>query len=220
MRLAGVFFERFEELRKTRDAGRADDLVSLMLSARDDGSVLRDDGEVGMEGLLLLNGGSDTTRHVISGAMLALLQHPDQLSRLAQDPDLMPTAVEEFIRWVTPILNMRRTATRDLDLAGTPVREGDEILMMFSSANRDETKFEAPERFDVTRDPNPHLAFGLGTHFCLGASLARLELRVAFEELLRRLPDLHLAPGFEPTFVPNAFVRGLGSLELEFTPER
>jgi cytochrome P450 family 142 subfamily A polypeptide 1 len=181
--------------------------------------VPRDDAELGMEGLLLLNGGSDTTRHVISTAAWTLLQHPDQLALLRDEPARIPTAVEEFIRWVSPILNMRRTATRDTEIARTRIREGDEVLMMFASANRDETKFHEPERFDVTRSPNPHISFGLGTHFCLGASVARLELRVAFEELLRRLPDLRIAPGFEPRFTPNAFVRGLESLRLEFTPE-
>ena len=218
-RLGGTYFERFGELLERRRTERTDDLASLMLDAHEDGSVPREDGDFGMEGLLLLNGGSDTTRHVISGAALALLQHPDQLAALRDDPSRIPTAVEEFIRWVTPILNMRRTATRDVELAKTPIREGDELLMMFSSANRDPAHFDAPERFDISRRPNPHLSFGLGTHFCLGASLARLELRVAFEELLRRLPDLRLAPGHEPRFTPSAFVRGLEALELEFTPE-
>jgi len=219
MQLGGEFFQRFAELKAARERERADDLTSLMLDAHEDGSVQREDGEFGMEGILLLNGGSDTTRHVISTAAHALLQHPEQHALLRDEPSRIPTAVEEFIRWVTPILNMRRTATQDLELGGTAISEGDELLMMFSSANRDEAHFDEPERFDVTRNPNPHLAFGLGTHFCLGASLARLELRVAFEELLRRLPDLRIAPGFEPSIIPNAFVRGLESLEVEFTPE-
>src|SRR6266511_4883046 len=131
---------------------------------------------------------------------------------------LLPVAVEEFIRWVTPILNMRRTATRDAEVAGTPVSEGDELLLMYPSANRDEEVFDAPERFDVGREPNPHVAFGFGTHFCLGAALARLEIRVMFEELLPRLRDLRLAAGTAPYRIPNAFVRGFRSLHVNYTP--
>jgi cytochrome P450 family 142 subfamily A polypeptide 1 len=128
-------------------------------------------------------------------------------------------AVEEFIRWVTPILNMRRTATRDTEVAGTQVRAGDELLLMYSAANRDEGVFGPTSgRFDVGRDPNPHVAFGFGTHFCLGAALARLEIRVMFEELLTRLRDLRLAPGTGPDRIPNAFVRGFKSLAVQFTP--
>src|SRR6185369_4733120 len=118
--------------------------------------------------------------------------------------------------WVTPILNMRRTATRDTEIAGVPIREGEEILMMFASANRDEAHFTDPERFDVTRSPNPHLAFGLGTHFCLGASLARLELRVVFEEMLGRFRRLERATEGKLSYVRNAFVRGLESLPVRF----
>jgi cholest-4-en-3-one 26-monooxygenase len=170
------------------------------------------------EGLLLVDGGAETTRTVIAGAVLALIEHPDQHRRLLDDPALLPVAVEEFIRWVTPILNMRRTAARDTEVGGTGVRAGDELLLMYSSANRDEAVFDAPERFDVGREPNPHVAFGFGTHFCLGAALARLEIRVMFEELLARLRGLRLAPGSAPERIPNAFVRGFRSLHVEFDP--
>jgi cholest-4-en-3-one 26-monooxygenase len=136
---------------------------------------------------------------------------------LRTNPSALPIAVEEFVRWVTPILNMRRTATRELELHGQKLREGDEVLLLYSAANRDERVFRDPQRFDLRRRPNPHLAFGFGTHFCLGASLARLELRVVFDELLRRLDELRLAPGFEPQWVPDAFTRGLAALEIEFT---
>jgi cytochrome P450 family 142 subfamily A polypeptide 1 len=168
------------------------------------------------EGLLLVDGGAETTRTVITGTVLALIEHPDQYRRLLDDPGLLPVAVEEFIRWVTPILNMRRTATRDIEVAGTVVNAGDELLLMYPSANRDEAVFEAPDRFDVGREPNPHVAFGFGTHFCLGAALARLEVRVMFEELLPRLRDLRLTPGTAPERIPNAFVRGFRSLPVQF----
>jgi cytochrome P450 family 142 subfamily A polypeptide 1 len=148
--------------------------------------------------------------------VLALIEHPDQYRRLVDDPALLPVAVEEFIRWVTPILNMRRTATRDAAVAGTTVTAGDEVLLMYPSANRDESVFDEPHRFDVGRDPNPHVAFGFGTHFCLGAALARLEIRVMFEELLPRLRSLRLAAGTTPERIPNAFVRGFRSLHVEF----
>jgi cytochrome P450 family 142 subfamily A polypeptide 1 len=150
--------------------------------------------------------------------VLALIEHPDQYRRLLDDPALLPIAVEEFIRWVTPILNMRRTATSDTDVAGTGVKTGDEVLLMYPSANRDESVFDAPDRFDVGREPNPHIAFGFGTHFCLGAALARLEIRVMFEELLPRLRNLRLEPGTAPERIPNAFVRGFRSLHVEFDP--
>ena len=189
--------------------------MSLWMQAEADGVLSTE--QVLSEGLLLVDGGAETTRTVITGALLALIEHPDQQQRLLDEPALLPLAVEEFIRWVTPILNMRRTATRDTEVGGTPVKAGDELLLMYPSANRDEAVFDAPERFDVGREPNPHVAFGFGTHFCLGAALARLEIRVMFEELLPRLRDLHLAPGVAPERIPNAFVRGFRSLHVEFT---
>ena len=130
----------------------------------------------------------------------------------------MTVAVEEFIRYVSPILNMRRTATEDHELRGQEIRAGDEILLMYPSANRDEDVFSDPERFDVTRRPNNHVAFGWGTHYCLGASVARQEIRVLFEELLARLPDFRLAAGPEPEFARNTFTRTPKAVHIEFTP--
>jgi cytochrome P450 family 142 subfamily A polypeptide 1 len=193
------------------------DLVSILVNAEIDGERLSDD-EVLFESLLILIGGNETTRNVISGGMEALMHHPAQRAALIADPALLPVAVEECLRWVTPIVNMRRTATRTVELHGQTIRAGDQLLLMYSSANRDETVFAAPECFDIRRDPNPHLAFGFGPHFCLGASLARLELRVMFEELLRRLPDIELAPDARPTRMPSAFVRGLQRMPVVFTP--
>jgi len=219
MQAFGEFRAEALALVGARRAEPRDDLVSRMLRAAD-GPLPRSDDEIVLEALLLLNGGSDTTRHVIAGATLALVQHPLALRGLAAEPARIPIAVEEFVRWVTPILNMRRTATRDTELHGHRIREGDEVLLCYGAANRDPRVFADAGRFDPSRDPNPHLGFGFGTHFCLGASLARLELRIAFEEILRRLRDLRLAPGAAPAWVPNAFTRGLASLPLEFTPER
>ncbi len=213
----GDYCDHAGALADARRATPTDDVMSVWTGAEADGVMTPE--EVLSEGLLLVDGGAETTRTVITGAVLALIEHPDQYQRLLDDPSLLPVAVEEFIRWVTPILNMRRTATRDTEVAGTPVRAGDELLLMYSSANRDEDVFgPTADRFDVGRDPNPHIAFGFGTHFCLGAALARLEIRVMFEELLPRLRDLRLAPGTRPERVPNAFVRGFKSLPVEFTP--
>lgn len=220
MKLAGDFFGRMLALIEGRRSEPTDDLTTEMLKAAEDGRAPRSDVEIAMEGILLLNGGSDTTRHVLGGGTLELMRNREQWNRLCENDSHIPRAAEECIRWVTPILNMRRTATQDTELAGVPIEEGDELLMMFSSANRDETRFDRPDVFDTTRHPNPHLSFGLGTHFCLGASLARLELRVAFEELTRRLPDLRLVPDGDVPFVKNAFVRGPAELHVEFTPEQ
>jgi cholest-4-en-3-one 26-monooxygenase len=178
-----------------------------------------DDDEIVHEALLLLDGGAETTRTVIGTMVLELARHPDQHARLVAAPALLgQTGVEEFIRWVTPILNMRRTATEDHDLQGQAIAAGDELLLMYSSANRDERVFDDPDRLDVTRAHNHHVAFGFGTHFCLGASLARLEIRVMFEELVRRLPDLHVVADAELTKVPSAFACAYEAVTAEFSP--
>jgi cytochrome P450 family 142 subfamily A polypeptide 1 len=198
----------------------ADDLMSLWCHTDVDGAPLSVE-EILHETLLLVDGGAETTRSAIGQTVVALAQHPEQRARLIADPDVLrSTAVEEFIRWSSPILNMRRTVTADHSLHGCELRTGDEVLLMYASANRDERVFERPDQFDVSRKHNHHVAFGFGTHFCLGANLARLELRVLFEELLRRLPDYRLAPGFESEFVPGFFARTLREVRIEFTPER
>jgi cytochrome P450 family 142 subfamily A polypeptide 1 len=193
-----------------------DDLVSILCYAEIDGERL-DDESIIQESLLILIGGDETTRHVMTDGMLALLEHPDQMAILRDDPAKTTVGVEELLRWVSPIKNMSRTATRDVELHGQTVREGDQLILMYPSANRDEAVFEDPDRFDVQRDPNPHLAFGFGPHFCMGASLARLELEVMFGELLRRLPDLHLAGDPEPRRSSN-FISGPEAMPVAFTP--
>jgi len=195
-----------------------DDLISVWCHKPVDGRAMSD-AEILSEALLLLDGGAETTRTVIGSTVLALIDHPEQRQALLEDPELLAdTAVEEFIRWVTPILNMRRTATQDHELHGQPIRAGDQVLLMYGSANRDPAAFPDPQRFDVTRRHNQHVAFGFGTHFCLGAALARLEIRVMFDELLRRVPDMRLAPWADPQRQPSAFACGLKDLRVEFTP--
>jgi len=190
-----------------------DDLVSILVHAEIDGERLDDEALI-QESLLILVGGDETTRHVITEGMYTLLQHPDQLARLRARPEAIPTAVEEMLRWVSPIKNMNRTATRDVELQGRPIREGDKLLLLYQSANRDERAFEEPDVFDTTRDPNEHLAFGgYGAHFCLGASLARLELRVMFEELLSRA-DVELATDEPLPFRPSNFIVGIEEMPV------
>lgn len=200
-----------------RRARPRNDLMSVLVEAVIDGEKLSDD-DLLQEGLLILVGGNETTRHVLTGGCEALCRNPDQLRALAADPSRIPVAVEEMLRWVTPIQNMNRTATRDTVLRGQAIRAGDKLLLLYPSANRDERVFADPFRFDTTRDPNPHVAFGFGAHFCLGASLARLELRLLFEELLPRIPDLRLVSDAPTPALPSNFIRGLLKLEVEFAP--
>jgi cytochrome P450 family 142 subfamily A polypeptide 1 len=197
-----------------------DDLMSVLVHAEIDSQKLDDEALV-HESLLILVGGDETTRHVITEGMEALIRFPAQRDVLLRDPRKIPVAVEEMLRWVTPIKNMNRTATRDSLLRGQKIREGDKLLLLYPSANRDERVFRDPDVFDVERSPNDHVAFGgYGTHFCLGASLARLELRVMFEELLRRLPDLRLASGDPLPLRPNNFIAGVESMPVVFAPRK
>jgi cholest-4-en-3-one 26-monooxygenase len=204
------------EVIAARRADPRDDLMSILVHAEVDGDRLSDDAIVS-ESLLILIGGDETTRHVISGGVHQLLLHRDQWERLAADPAARPVAVEEMLRWVTPIKNMVRTATRDVELGGKEIHEGDELMLLYPSANRDEGVFDDPFRFDSTRTPNEHVAFGFGTHFCLGASLARLEILVMLEELLTRMPALRIADlDAEPVYRPANFVSGLEELAVLF----
>jgi cytochrome P450 family 142 subfamily A polypeptide 1 len=200
-----------------RTANPKDDLMSVLVHAEVDGDRL-DHQAIIDESLLILIGGDETTRHVISGGAFKLLSDRDQWDRLRSDRELLPSAIEEMLRWVSPIKNMNRTATADVVLNGQQIREGDNVLLLYPSANRDEDVFEDPFRFDIARTPNDHVAFGFGTHFCLGNSLARLELKVMFEELLDRLPDLELVGGEEPAYRAANFVSGYEHMPVRFTP--
>jgi cytochrome P450 family 142 subfamily A polypeptide 1 len=200
-------------------SGSTDDLVGVLCAAEIDGDSL-DDASLIHETLLILIGGDETTRHVISGGLEELLAHPEQLSRLRAEPDaLLPGAVEEMLRWVSPIKNMTRTATRDVELGDAIIKEGQELILLYPSANRDETVFDQADVFDITRSPNPHVAFGFGAHFCLGNQLARLELKVMFERLLARMPDIHLTADREALERrPANFISGFEAMPVAFTP--
>ena len=200
-----------------RRAAPRDDLISTLCAAEIEGHRL-DDESIVNETLLILIGGDETTRHVISGGMLALLEWPDQLDALRRDPALLPTGVEELLRWVSPIKNMARTVTADVELRGQHLHPGDQLILFYPSANRDEDVFERPDELDVRRDPNPQIAFGFGPHYCLGASLARLELNVMFREVLRRLPDLELATDGALEYRPSNFISGPEGMPVRFTP--
>jgi len=180
------------DLASKRKEHPLDDLVSVLMQAEVDGDRLSEQ-EFDSFFLLLAVAGNETTRNLISGGMLALIQHPEERARVLADPSLLPTCIEELLRWVSPLIHFRRTATRDVHMHGQTIREGDKVVIFYPSANRDERRFVNPETFDVARTPNDHLAFGIGEHFCLGANLARLEIKLIFEEMLRRLPDLELA---------------------------
>lgn len=194
-----------------------DDLTSVLVNAEVDGRSLTDDEVLG-EALLILVGGDETTRHVLSGGMQQLMANPDQRDRLVAEPAGIRTAVEEMLRWVTPIKNMARTVTRDTDCFGTDLIAGEKVLLLFESANFDENHFDNPDIFDARRDPNQHLAFGFGTHFCLGNQLARIEARLMFERVLARLPDLaRSTDGPLPRRAAN-FISGIESMPVRFTP--
>lgn len=203
-----------DALYAAKKACPADDIMSVWTAASVDGRPLSLQ-DITSDCLLLLDGGAETTRTVIARTILELIERPDQWSLLKDGADVT-VAVEEFIRYVTPIHNMCRVAAVDAEVAGRRVEAGQQLVLMYPSANRDPAHFIDPENLDVTRSPNNHIAFGFGTHFCLGAALARLELRVFFEELVRRVRGFHLVPGTEPVEMPNAFVYGLREAHVAF----
>jgi cholest-4-en-3-one 26-monooxygenase len=187
----------------------ADDLISVWAgAAMDPITMMHETG-------LFIAGGAETTRTVIARGLAVLVEHPDQWEAAAAEPALVPGLVEELIRWVTPLNNMFRRVAADDRIGDQPVREGDRVMLAYPSANRDEAVFDEPFRFDIRRDPNPHLAFGQGTHFCVGANLARLELRVLFGELTRRWTGLRALS--EPDIEPNIFAGAVRRFELGFT---
>ena len=204
-------------LAEARRGVKGEDLVSVLINAEIEGQQLSE-AEFDAFFLLLAVAGNETTRNLISGGMLALIENPEQRQRLIDDPSLIPSAVEEMLRWVTPVMYFRRTATKDTEIRGQKIKEGDKVVMYYSSANRDEDVFPGGDRFDVGRTPNEHLAFGTGQHFCLGANLARLEIRVMFEELLRRLPDIELAGPVRR--LRSNFINGYKEIPVRFTAEK
>jgi cholest-4-en-3-one 26-monooxygenase len=208
------FFETTAELVSARRADPKDDLISLWATTPG-----WDTKHVLDETILLLDGGAETTRTVIGSMIRELALQPEQRRIVIEQPELLAeTAVEEFIRWVSPISNMRRTVTEDHELHGQHLAAGDEVLLLYAAANRDPRVFDRPDELDVSRPNSRHLAFGTGTHVCLGAHLARLEIRVAFEELLRRMPDWQLADPAEPRIRPATFARAYDRIRITFTP--
>ena len=199
---------------KERIGCPADDLISIWLHARIDDQPLPPAAIVHEVGLFI-SGGAETTRTAISHGLRTFCDHPDQWEAMAADPSLVPGAVEEVLRWVTPLNNMFRRAAADDHIGDTPVRRGDRVILLYPSANRDEAVFADPFRFDIRRDPNPQIAFGFGTHLCLGANLARAVLIETFGQLSRRLTGL--TPVTEPDVEPNIFARAVRSFRLGFT---
>jgi cytochrome P450 len=209
-------FEYAKALAAERRRRPRDDIVTKLVEARVDGAPLSE-REYDVYFLLLAVAGNETTRHSISHGLLALIEHPDQLERLRADPALYRPASEEILRWATPVHHFRRTATRDVELRGQAIREGEKVTTWFSSGNRDEEVFDEPDRFDVGRDPNLHMTFGPGgVHFCLGAHLARLEIQIAFEELVPRMGEVQLAGPVER--LRSNFFNGIKRMPVVIEP--
>lgn len=209
-----------QEIYEERKQCPMEDVMSVWTETEKDGTL--EDytfgvGEIVSDCLLLLDGGAETTRTTIARTLLNLIEHPDQWRALKEGAD-MEVATEEFIRYVTPIHNMCRVATEDYELSGTTIPAGSQAVLMYSSANRDPEHFENPEDFLVTRSPNHHLSFGFGTHFCLGAALARLEIKMFFEEFVNRVADFRLTPGTEVREMANSFVYGVLEGHIDLTP--
>jgi cytochrome P450 family 142 subfamily A polypeptide 1 len=222
------------EIIEDRKKNPRDDLVSILSGAKDAG-LLKMYDEVGREEtapgisaelhndelikllVILMVAGNETTRNGISGGMQLLMENPDARQRLIDDPSLIGIAVEEMVRLTSPVVSFSRTVTRDTVLRDKSLEAGQRVLMLYPSANRDENEFEDPERFVIERNPH-HVGFGIGSHFCMGANLARMEMRVAFEEILRRIPDIEYAEG-GPVLQPSALVRTCAEMKVRFTPE-
>jgi cholest-4-en-3-one 26-monooxygenase len=205
------------ELAERRRLEPRDDIVTELLRAEVDGEQLSQ-AEFNAFVLILAVAGNETTRNLISAGLWLLCEHPEERARVQADLSILPTAIDEMLRYHPPVLNFRRTAMRDVELRGERIREGDKVSVWYPSANRDEEVFANPDRFDVGRTPNDHLSFGFGPHYCLGAALAHLEARVMFEELFQRLPDIGLAG--PPERLRANHIHGIKHLPVRFTPER
>jgi cytochrome P450 len=207
------FFTYMGRIAAERRRQPADDLMTALVQAEEKGQRL---SEIELHGTLalLLAAGNETTTNLIGNGMLALLRHPEELQRLRAQPDLMESAVEELLRWDSPVQFTARMPTTDVEFRGHRFRQGEALVAILGSANRDPEAFADPERLDLGRQDNRHLSFGHGIHFCLGAQLARIEAQIAFRELLRRLPDLHVPPGVKLRWRRLTFLRGLERLPL------
>jgi cytochrome P450 len=208
------FFAYFSKLTASRRENPTDDLASAIANGRIDGEPLSD-VDTASYYVIVASAGHDTTKDAISGGLHALIQNPGELDRLRGDPSLMGTAVEEMIRWSTPVKEFMRTATADTTVRGVDIAKGESVYLAYVSGNRDEEVFTDPFRFDVGRDPNKHVAFGYGVHFCLGAALARMEMNSLFTELLSRLDTIELAG--KPELSATTFVGGLKHLPVRYS---
>ncbi|WP_241178642.1 cytochrome P450 [Mycobacterium sp. P7213] len=208
------FFNYFSALTASRRANPTGDLASAIANGRINGELMSDMDTLSYY-VIVASAGHDTTKDAISGGLCALVEHQDQFERLQNDMSLIPLAVEEMIRWSTPVKQFMRTATRDTEVRGVPIPEGESVLLSYVSANRDEDIFDNPFTFDIGRDPNKHLSFGYGVHFCLGAALARLELNSLFTELVPRLESIEFAG--TPELSATTFVGGLKRLPVRYS---
>jgi cytochrome P450 len=208
------FFAYFSALTASRRETPTEDLASAIANGCIDGELLSDMDTLSYY-VIIASAGHDTTKDAISGGLRALVENPDELARLQNNMDLMPTAVEEMIRWTTPVKEFMRTAAEDTTVRGVPIAKGESVYLTYVSGNRDEDVFNEPFRFDVGRDPNKHLAFGYGVHFCLGAALARMEMNSLFTELVPRLESIELAG--EPELSATTFVGGLKHLPIRYS---
>jgi cytochrome P450 len=208
------FFDYFSQLTASRREHPTEDLASAIANGLIDGEPLSD-VDTASYYVIVASAGHDTTKDAISGGLLALIENPSELERLRQNMDLMPTAVEEMIRWTTPVKEFMRTAVEDTVVRGVPIAKGESVYLAYVSGNRDEEVFDEPFRFDVGRDPNKHVAFGYGVHFCLGAALARMEMNSLYTELISRLESIDLAG--EPELAATTFVGGLKHLPIRYS---
>jgi cholest-4-en-3-one 26-monooxygenase len=214
MEASAELYVYFNRLAAERRVDPRDDLTSVLIAAELEGDKLSE-LELDLFFLLLSVAGNETTRNLIAHGMLALMEHPDQRAKLLSNPDLLRSTVEEMLRWGTPVMQFRRTATHETTIGDQEIAEGDKVVIYYISANRDEAVFDDPYTFDITRQPNDHVAFGGGgPHFCLGANLARLEIRVMFEELLRRIPEMEMAG--PPQRLRSNFINGIKHLPVTF----
>ena len=214
MRELGVeLFQFFGKIIEDRRANPRDDLATVLANGKVGGEAMGPTETFGYY-LITFTAGHDTTKNAIAGGMRALADHPEQFARVHADPELVTPLFEEIVRWVTPVNYMKRTATREVELRGQKIREGDELALFYASANRDPDVFEAPDEFRIDRHPNPHLGFGYGEHFCLGASFARRSARALFRELTSRLSHVEVAG--DPEWIRSSFVVGLKHLPLRY----